>query len=283
MNNTNEAPALYSIYWIHLQDHQNPLRDGYIGITKRSPELRFKEHVEGKRVPIDATLTVMLGGLTEMEARYLEFYFRPRWRIGWNTAIGGKYNRRPPGIHTSGWKIDPKYSRGRSERVKGEKNPLYGWIHVTDGVANKMIPPGDAVPDGWRRGRCFSAQTKARMSASAKKRGYIPLSSEVIEKIRRANQKLIWITDGALNARITEADLIPEGWKPGLTKGPHNDGDAARLRTLTSGMIWITNEIDSQMIDPSSVIPSGWRRGRKKFSEETKKKISAARLALNQA
>ena len=57
---------------------------------------------------------------------------------------------------------DEKYRKRILQSRK--KSSLKGRKYITDGTDNKMIPPDDPIPEGWRRGRttlrnCYSLQS----------------------------------------------------------------------------------------------------------------------------
>jgi hypothetical protein len=72
--------------------------------------------------------------------------------------------------------------RGHS---KGEKNPQFGKIWVTDGTNNRFVKK-DSIPEGFCRGR-------------------------TVPKIAK-----IWITNGVTNKLIVDNGLVPEGFWKGM-------------------------------------------------------------------
>lgn len=88
--------TIYKLYWIHRIDSQNPLNEGYIGVTKDINE-RMKTHkksnyIVGKalRKYDDIIVDIIKENLSESEAFVLELSYRPHENIGWNITAGGK-------------------------------------------------------------------------------------------------------------------------------------------------------------------------------------------------
>lgn len=92
------------VYWIHLPEHTDMTAEGYIGITTKPVETRFKHHIQNAkreyRLPIHKALvdndncivTTLLIGSIEY-CRLIERKLRPQPYIGWNTSIGGDMGR----------------------------------------------------------------------------------------------------------------------------------------------------------------------------------------------
>lgn len=126
---------MYKLYWIHYEEHTDPLVDGYVGITKNFDD-RIKSHKTNKkhkhiknRLDSGAIVKILAEGLTKEEAEKLEFNYRPKENIGWNLAVGGNI---PP---SRKGKISPKVlllghertdkqklaAKNHSERMQGRK------------------------------------------------------------------------------------------------------------------------------------------------------------------
>lgn len=94
------------VYWIRYPEHQNPLTDGYVGITDDLTR-RFKQHkklaLKNPNGPKDEAL---IGARSEeiiVEQMFIgsaaecvneEKRLRPEKYIGWNLHAGGGYNGR---------------------------------------------------------------------------------------------------------------------------------------------------------------------------------------------
>lgn len=88
------------VYWLHLPEHVDISKDGYIGVTSKTPEIRFKEHVAtskwsnyilakairkyGDRIIV----TTLIEGDTDY-CYFIENKLRKQDRQGWNTVKGG--------------------------------------------------------------------------------------------------------------------------------------------------------------------------------------------------
>lgn len=69
-------------------------------------------------------------------------------------------------------------------------------------------------------------------------------------QIKGNNADTITITDGSVNKRISPNEVIPDGWKRGMTK------------KSPKGTVWINNGTTSKMVHVSDNIPDGWSFGR---------------------
>lgn len=86
----------YSLYWIHYLEHQDVATQGYVGVTKNHPTLRFTSHRNGLENPMlgrainkGAVQTLLFHNLSREEALAKELELRPSEKIGWNLARGG--------------------------------------------------------------------------------------------------------------------------------------------------------------------------------------------------
>lgn len=91
------------VYWIHLEEHTDVSKQGYVGITTmKDPNLRFLKHKSdmnfeerscivhrAMRKYGDKILFTILKECTKEEAVLTEKLLRPHHRIGWNTLAGG--------------------------------------------------------------------------------------------------------------------------------------------------------------------------------------------------
>lgn len=96
------------LYWLHLKDDTDVFTQGYVGVTTRLINIRFKEHCAkfynnyNQYNPLHLAFTkhgvenIVLTRLcvcTEKQAYELEKMFRPFEYMGWNTAQGGKLSQ----------------------------------------------------------------------------------------------------------------------------------------------------------------------------------------------
>jgi hypothetical protein len=65
-------------------------------------------------------------------------------------------------------------------------------------------------------------------------------------QIKGNNADTITITNGVTNKRISPNEVVPDGWKRGMTK------------KSPKGTVWINNGTTSKMVDVSGGIPDGW-------------------------
>lgn len=129
---------MYKIYWIKYSEHNDPMSEGYIGLTSQTIEERFKEHLYNKKNKLlsnrckkeDVKIICLHDNLSEEEAKILETNYRPLENIGWNINKGGDIPPSKRGI------INPKTlltgdnrtekqkiaARNHSERMKGNNS-----------------------------------------------------------------------------------------------------------------------------------------------------------------
>jgi hypothetical protein len=91
------------VYWIHLPEHTDVTKDGYVGFTSKTVEDRFKAHKESmseqklshyilyktmKKYKNEIVITTLVEGSSEY-CLSIEGKLRPAQRIGWNMVCGG--------------------------------------------------------------------------------------------------------------------------------------------------------------------------------------------------
>lgn len=94
-----------TLYWLHLEDSTDVFTQGYVGVTTRSIDVRFKEHCSRfnnsynpynplhlafAEYGIENIVKTRLCVCTVDEVYKLEKLFRPFEYMGWNTVEGGK-------------------------------------------------------------------------------------------------------------------------------------------------------------------------------------------------
>ena len=155
------------VYWIHLKEHTDITKEGYIGITSRTVHDRYSQHKRTRKhrnsnlqkVFKELNDRLVITTICECSIEYageLENKLRPFENIGWNLASGGN--------------TVTMTSEGRervSKALKGVKKPQ----HVLDAMnAARLSKP---VSEETRRkiaiagtGRGWSQESKAKLSAS---------------------------------------------------------------------------------------------------------------------
>ena len=102
---------------------------------------------------------------------------------------------------------------------KGEKNPQYGTMWITDGTieGSYRIKKGDLIPEGFRPGAVFNTEN------------YIFKSGE-----ENPNYNKVWITNGNYEYTIDKDEIIPEGYYKGrsIIFKTKCDKDIARQKGL---------------------------------------------------
>jgi hypothetical protein len=95
------------LYWLHLKEHTDVFTEGYVGVTSRLIETRFKEHCRKfynsynpynplhlafAQHGIENIVITRLCVCEEKQTYELEKIFRPFEYMGWNTVEGGKFS-----------------------------------------------------------------------------------------------------------------------------------------------------------------------------------------------
>ena len=103
-----EANKTAVLYWLHLKDDTDVFTQGYVSVTTRLIEIRFKEHctkffnyynpynplhLAFAKYGVENIVITRLCVCTEKEAYNLEKTFRPFEYMGWNSAQGGKLSQ----------------------------------------------------------------------------------------------------------------------------------------------------------------------------------------------
>lgn len=114
---------MYKLYWIKYPEHQNPLLEGYIGITSQTIKKRFNDHkhnnknkhLKNRCRQENVEIICLKDNLKKEEAKLLEKQYRPLENIGWNINKGGDL---PP---SRKGKISPKSLLKGEERTENQK------------------------------------------------------------------------------------------------------------------------------------------------------------------
>lgn len=140
--------STYTLYWIRREHHNDPTREGYIGITSCGLSQRLSEHKytnsivsKALRKYSDIIVTPLHEGLTKDEAASLEHSLRPVERIGWNICKGGGI---PPS--RTGRKASVETRAKQSQSHKGKVKSKEHLQKISEALKGK--PPGNA---GTRR------------------------------------------------------------------------------------------------------------------------------------
>lgn len=93
------------VYWLHLKDDTDVFTQGYVGVTTRLIDIRFKEHCSKfynaynpynplhlafAKHGLESIVKTRLCVCDEKQAYELERILRPFEYMGWNTVQGGK-------------------------------------------------------------------------------------------------------------------------------------------------------------------------------------------------
>ena len=144
------------IYWIHYPHHNDPLTQGYIGISI-NPRRRYAYHsdlnctdnlIVTRAIKKGAIQTILHEFNSREEAYLTEVYYRPTERIGWNIIPGGVAPPSQKGLKNR-FVSQSNKTRIVSEttRTKMSRKRI-GTSWFNNGIVNKRCgsPPEGFVP-----------------------------------------------------------------------------------------------------------------------------------------
>lgn len=114
------------VYWIRKLEHTDIFSQGYVGVTSKTSEERYKQHLKAARVKStkksiihkvinsigqDNLVVETVCICSEEYAYELEFKLRPSERIGWNQNAGGV---KPPSAKGKAMKASTKQKIGKA-------------------------------------------------------------------------------------------------------------------------------------------------------------------------
>lgn len=190
------------LYHIPHPDDPKNLSLGYVGVTNKTPQRRFREHQSGVRTIISKAIcsykivessVVMLACFDSAEAAYLaESKLRPKEMMGWNQAPGGFGGSRGPASFETRLK--------RKLSSLGEKNHFYGKTH-SDETRNVISQSLLTKDKEWRvtnaskagkanLGKVRTEEAKLNYKRSAKNRPKFTCS--YCNKIGQYNSMIAW-------------------------------------------------------------------------------------------
>jgi predicted GIY-YIG superfamily endonuclease len=203
---------MYTVYWIKSSEHQDPFKEGYIGITSKQVEERFKEHkhnnknkhLKNRCRKEDVEIIKLVENLDENEAKKIETEYRPDENIGWNINKGGDI---PP---SRKGKISPKSllvgdnrtekqkqgSKKRSEKIKGNnfsgqrKNKVDHSRYCVN--CEKYFNPGYNIHQKYCSRKCagstnLNPNKKALLAEATKLSWANKTRSDLIKKMKKVN------------------------------------------------------------------------------------------------
>lgn len=140
------------VYWIHRPEHTDVFTQGYVGVTSKTAQERYKVHVDTsnakssrksvvhkaiKSIGKDNLIVDTICIAEEWYCYDLENKLRPDKSIGWNVAIGGT---KPPGV--KGLPVSQetrdklsKAQKGRKrtpEQIEATRQALIGYKHTDE-------------------------------------------------------------------------------------------------------------------------------------------------------
>lgn len=151
------------VYWIKRSSMTDPHNQGYVGVTTKSLNERFREHakytkrrsVVAKAIELyDDIVIVELYEGSEEQCLHIEESFRPDTGIGWNIAKGGGLPT--PMNEFKAAKIS-KTLKGRSRSsaaVEKQRQSMIGkkWFYDPVNMVSRTFFP-EEKPDGWLPGK----------------------------------------------------------------------------------------------------------------------------------
>lgn len=131
------------------------------------------------------------------------------------------------------------YSTTRKLLAEQVRRLHTGKIPVTNGIDDKFVFKGNAIPDGY----------------------YPGFSPAIIKKHGDGNRGKKWITNGSISYQIKDNNL-PEGWYYGQAE--YQKANASQPGELNPmfGLFFITNGTKNDVCKHLSDIPKGWYKGK---------------------
>ena len=196
------------LYWIHLPEHTDYTKEGYIGVTN-NPIRRLNEHRNASKNRNDknpyfgrilnkykdTVIQTILISDTEENCYKQEELLRPKKNIGWNANKGG--NKPPSKL---GWKPNEATLKKRSASLKRiPRNEIWkkNLLEAKQGAKNGMY--GKKIPCSETRALSISQSRKTTLDK------YRLMSQEEFSiwvKSQNLHRK-----DGAVNSNVTRAIL----------------------------------------------------------------------------
>lgn len=150
------------VYWLHLEEHTDPLTEGYIGVSV-NPKIRVQAHLRGKTTSHKlleiiaiydkrSFITTELYSGTLEECLQKEFQLRPKANIGWNMLPGG--GKHPNNI---GRKLSEETKRKISQSNLGKK---LGHPSPFKGMTNRYTKEQRALIGSYHKGKIISEAHK---------------------------------------------------------------------------------------------------------------------------
>jgi len=213
------------------------LEDGYFGSGKR---LRNSISYHGKKVHVKEILEYLPDrnslAVREKEIVNTDLLKDP---LCMNISIGGEGGGFS---HPHTEESKKKIGSANSKKQKGEKNSQFGTIWISNCTEFKKIRNTDQIPDGWHKGKSdkkFHDNERIIKGIGNSQKG--SGNSQFGTK---------WITNGSINKRIKENEMIGEGWRFG------------KSYSGLKGLRWITNGEHNKRLDQNEILPCGWRFGK---------------------
>lgn len=122
------------VYWIHKNEHTDPLTEGYVGITNNLPR-RLLEHKQTTGTILfgvfkkyqDIKITILEENISLEQAIQTEIEYRPGYRIGWNICPGGGVPPNDRENHHNKGRVVTEESRIKMSLAKrGTRHPNFG-------------------------------------------------------------------------------------------------------------------------------------------------------------
>ena len=151
------STSIYTLYWIHLPEHTDPLSEGYVGITSRTVKKRFQEHKVKRDLPDDCLIDTLCVG-DKSQILQLENKHRPEPNIGWNVRSGGHHGARHSDETKERWS---DIRKGRPSHRKGKTLSEEHKLNISKSAKNQP---------SHRKGKTLSEEHRRKMSEAQRRR-----------------------------------------------------------------------------------------------------------------
>lgn len=157
----------------------------------------------------------------------------------------------PPMFGANHWCFGRGFSEKHLKNLRKPKSTTTNMKHTKSQIERMRKPK--------------SEETKQKMKDSFTEERKLSISQKF--------SKLIWITDGENNIRISKDSPIPEGWKRGRPSKNCGKGskrtreqiekikEKRKMQIMKKGWFWITDGAQNQRFYEAELVPKGWHRG----------------------
>jgi group I intron endonuclease len=162
--------------------------------------------------------------------------------------------------------------------IKQEKTLVpngYNLVNTSNGAGEVSEETRERLGRGRKgkpspmKGKKFSEESRKNMGGQNKGK---KVSDETKKKRSQVLKGLKWYTNGIIDCRFRDGENIPDGFKPGRTKGLDNLSMLAEswndpiyrehMSDVHKGRRWFTDGVNDLSLGEEDIIPDGFKLGR---------------------